>query len=258
MRSTSLRPDPAEYMRYVTSSDQGRRYKAVVLDQLDLRPGQTALDVGCGPGTDLGGLAAGVTSSGSVIGVDHDLKMVRAATGTTADLPQVEVRHGDAHHLPVASVTVDRIRVDRALQHMASPPDVVRELRRVCRGGGLVVLAEPDWATLAIDSDDLPTSSAFTRYTCDEVVRNASIGRQLARLGSTVGFDITAVHAVTSLFDDFTVADRILGLTRNSDAAVRSGHISDDAAQGWLHGLGRGPFLAAVTLFVVALSAPVD
>lgn len=255
---TALRPDPAEYMQYVTASDQGRRYKAVVLDQLDLRPGLTALDVGCGPGGDLGELAAAVTASGSVMGVDLDADMVRTATESTADLPQVEVLRGDAHNLPVATAGVDRIRVDRALQHMASPFDVLAELHRVCSAGGVAVLAEPDWATLAIDSADLATSAAFTRYTCEGVVRNACIGRQLARLGRSVGFEIGSVLAVSSVFDDFAVADRILGLTRNSEAAVRAEYLEGPAAQRWLQGLGEGPFIAAVTLFVVALWVPAD
>jgi SAM-dependent methyltransferase len=253
---TSLRPDPAEYMHYVTASDQGRRYKALVLDRLDLRPGLTALDVGCGPGADLGELAAAVTASGSVIGVDLDADMVREARVTAADVPHVEVRRGDAHHLPVATAAVDRIRVDRALQHMASPIDVLTELRRVCRAGGVAVLAEPDWATLAIDSADLATSAAFTRYTCEEVARNPCMGRQLARLGLSAGFEIGSVLAVSSVFDDFAVADRILGLTRNSAAAVRAEYADGVAVQRWLQGLGEGPFIAAVTLFVVALSAP--
>jgi SAM-dependent methyltransferase len=190
--------------------------------------------------------------------VDLDADIVRAATASTAHLPQVEVRRGDAHHLPVATAGVDRIRVDRALQHMASPVDVLAELRRVCRAGGVAVLAEPDWATLAIDSADLATSAAFTRYTCDEVVRNACIGRQLARLGRCAGFEIGSVLAVSSVFDDFAVADRVLGLTRNSAAAVRAEYIADAAAERWLQALGEGPFIAAVTLFVVALSVPAD
>ncbi|MDQ1631592.1 MAG: hypothetical protein QOC80_1564, partial [Frankiaceae bacterium] len=160
--------------------------------------------------------------------------------------------------LPVATAGVDRIRVDRALQHMAAPIDVMTELRRVCRPGGVAVLAEPDWATLAIDSADLATSAAFTRYTCDEIVRNACIGRQLARLGRSAGFEIGSVLAVSSVFDDFAVADRILGLTRNSATAVDAGYVGGAAAQRWLQGLGEGPFIAAVTLFVVALSMPAD
>jgi ubiquinone/menaquinone biosynthesis C-methylase UbiE len=252
----SRRPDPRQYMRYVASTDQGRHYKTLLLEELDLRPGQTALDVGCGPGTDLNDLAAGVTGSGSVLGVDNDPAMVREATVHTWCLPQVDIRLADAHHLPVPSATVDRIKVDRTLQHVASPVEVLRELRRVCRAGAVVVLAEPDWATLAIDSADLATSAAFTSYTCNEVVRNPSVGRQMARLGSSAGFEIDRVRVVSTLFDDFAVADLIFGMTRNSAAAVESGRLGAESAEQWLLGLQQGPFLAAVLLFVAVLSLP--
>jgi SAM-dependent methyltransferase len=252
----SRRPDPRAYMYVVAATDQGREYKQSVLADLDLHPGLTALDVGCGPGTDLRDLAASVTREGSVIGVDHDRQMVREAAARVSDLPQVDVRYGDAHHLPVQDAGVDRIKLDRVLQHVASPADVFRELRRVCRPGAVAVLAEPDWATLAIDADDLGASSAFTRYTCDEVVRNASIGRRLARLGSVAGFEVRSIRTSTPLFLDFEVADRLLGLTRNSPGAVQAGYLSGETADRWLTALRHGPFLATVVLFVVALAAP--
>jgi hypothetical protein len=80
----------------------------------------------------------------------------------------------------------------------------------------------------------------------------------MARLGRSAGFEIGSVLAVSSVFDDFAVADRILGLTRNSATAVDAGYVGGAAAQRWLQGLGEGPFIAAVTLFVVALSMPAD
>ncbi|MEU8868814.1 hypothetical protein [Streptomyces umbrinus] len=54
--STTLgapRPDPADYMLQAAASAVGRDYKQELMGLLDVQPGQTALDVGCGPGTDL-------------------------------------------------------------------------------------------------------------------------------------------------------------------------------------------------------------
>jgi hypothetical protein len=60
------------------------------------------------------------------------------------------------------------------------------------------------------------------------------------------------------VFAASSTADRILGLTRNSEAAVRAEYLDGPAAQRWLQGLGEGPFIAAVTVFVVALWVPAD
>ncbi|MFD7715256.1 hypothetical protein [Streptomyces sp. NPDC059814] len=51
------------------ASDAGRAYKQELLDLLDIQAGQIALDVGCGPGTDLPALAERVGDRGTVIGV---------------------------------------------------------------------------------------------------------------------------------------------------------------------------------------------
>ncbi|MGO4428012.1 helix-turn-helix transcriptional regulator, partial [Streptomyces sp. MCAF7] len=59
-------PDRIGYLDRLAGTDVGRSYKRLVLDALDIRPGQTVLDMGCGPGTDLAALAEAVTPSGAV------------------------------------------------------------------------------------------------------------------------------------------------------------------------------------------------
>ena len=168
----------------------------------------------------------------------------------------MEVTAGDAHALPVATDSVDRAHADRVLQHVADPGAVLRELARVVRPGAVVGLAEPDWATLAIAAEDLEASQAFTEHTVTMVVRNASVGRQLARLGAAAGFEVAGVRAFPSVFDDVEQADAILGLTRNTAAAVATGHLDQERSAAWLADLAWAPFTAVVTLFTVVLHAP--
>ncbi|MEK8145397.1 methyltransferase domain-containing protein [Streptomyces sp. M10(2022)] len=150
-----------------------------MLDELGIRPGQTALDLGCGPGTDLASLAQAVAETGTVIGIDHDPATVDVARERTADTPTVTVRLGDIHDLPLPDRTADRARTDRVLQHVADPAGALREFHRVLRPGGRLVMGEPDWDTLTIDHPDSDLSRAYTRYVTDKAVRNARIGRQL-------------------------------------------------------------------------------
>jgi ubiquinone/menaquinone biosynthesis C-methylase UbiE len=250
------RPNPIEYMTAVAVSEQGSAVRARVLAAMDLRPGQVVLDVGCGPGVNLADLAAAVTATGTVIGVDRDPAMVQEARRRTADCREViDIRLGDAHALPVENDSVDRARADRILQHVTDPAAAIREMRRVMRPGGLVSLSEPDWASLVIDASDLAASAAFASYTCAEVVRNASVARQLARLAGEAGFAVRSAEALTPPWRDFGQADRLLGLTRNSPRAVAHGYLEPDQAEKWLAELRRGPFLAAVMQFTVTAVA---
>jgi ubiquinone/menaquinone biosynthesis C-methylase UbiE len=249
--------DPIAYMGQMAASEYGRVFRERALAALDLRPGQVALDVGCGPGANLQDLSDGVTATGRVIAVDLDPAMAREARSRMAGDAAVGVLAGDGHALPLADGCVDRARLDRVLQHVCSPARVLAEIRRVARPGAVVALGEPDWATLAIDSPDLRTSADVTAFLCAHVVRNPSIGRELARLAAGAGFTVRSVHAHAALFGDFTAADQLIGLGRVTTRAVDGGFIDRDRAAHWLAALSESPFLAAVTFFSVAAGLPV-
>ena len=245
------RPDQTSYMLRAASEDAGRAYKQRLLDLLDLRPGHTVLDVGCGPGTDLPALAERVGAEGRVIGVDQDPAMLATARRRTAALSAVEIREADAHALPVGAGTVDRAKIDRVLMHVRSPADVLAQLHTATRPGALVGLVEPDWDTLAVDAEDLETSRAFTRYTTERVVRHATVGRRLARLAVKAGFRVETTFATTPVFTDFEQGDHTLGLGRNMQQAIAEGHIDRARGEAWFAGLASGTFYASFTLVTV-------
>ncbi|WFE25967.1 methyltransferase domain-containing protein [Solwaraspora sp. WMMD791] len=248
--------DQIAYLDQAASSDPGRRYKQQLLTALDLRPGHTVLDVGCGPGTDLPAMAVAVGGDGAVLGIDHDPEMVQQARHRTAAYPQVSVRSGDAHALPFDDASVDRARTDRVLQHLADPGQAVAELRRVVRPGGLVALADPDWDTLAIDAVDTATSRAYTRFIVSDVVRNADVGRRLGRLLADAGFEVVAVDATVAMFRDYREAEAVLRMPAVARHAWQSGVLDEASARSWLASLTDGPFLAVVMFFTAIGRVP--
>jgi SAM-dependent methyltransferase len=50
---------------------------------------------------------------------------------------------GDAHQIPLASESVDAVLIQAVLEHVLDPAQVVREIRRVLRPGGLVYAETP-------------------------------------------------------------------------------------------------------------------
>ncbi|MFF3851198.1 methyltransferase domain-containing protein [Streptomyces sp. NPDC002328] len=255
--STTLgasRPDQASYMLRAAASDAGRHYKQRLIDLLDLGPGHTALDVGCGPGSDLSALAERVGEGGTVIGVDRDPAMLARARERTAGLSQVEVREGDVHALPVDPGSVDRAKIDRVLMHVARPAEALAQVHLATRPGALVGLVEPDWDTLVVDAEDRETSRLFTRYTADEVVRHATVGRSLARMAHEAGFRVETVAATTPVFLDFEDADHTLGLGRTMRRAIDAGRVDPDRGRRWFATLADGPFFASFTLVTVVCS----
>ena len=103
--------------------------------------GLTVADIGTGTGI----LAAELAALGiAVIAVDHSPPMLdNARARLEADgVEGVELRLGEAGALPLADGEVDAAFAHMVLQHLASPADAVREMHRVVRPGGTVVLVD--------------------------------------------------------------------------------------------------------------------
>ena len=116
-------------------------YAAAVADAGIVDAG-VAVDVGCGTGRALPALRAAVGPEGTVIGVDLTPQMLSAArdSATAGDALLVLA---DARHLPLATASVDAVFAAGLLTHLPDSDAGLRELARVTRPGGLLVLFHP-------------------------------------------------------------------------------------------------------------------
>jgi SAM-dependent methyltransferase len=159
-----------------------QRYKRESLDLMQLKPGNTAIDVGCGLGADASAMAQIVGPSGRAVGIDSSQGFVDRATQRYASQgAYLRFMVADASTIPFEDATVDAIRVDRTLQHVADPNRIVAEMVRVLRPGGRIVCCEPDWGTYTVNTTDRFVGRAITdRWQQD--IRNSWIGRRLPSL----------------------------------------------------------------------------
>jgi SAM-dependent methyltransferase len=112
-----------------------------------LRPGLSVLDIGCGPGTITADLAARV-APGAVLAVDQvaDVLDVARAEVEGRTLSNVTFATADVHKLEFPDDAFDVVHAHQVLQHVADPVQALREMRRVCRPGGLVAARDADYA----------------------------------------------------------------------------------------------------------------
>lgn len=106
------------------------------------------LDLGCGPGTITADLAA-LVPQGSVIGIDAVESILTQARnlGESRGLTNLTFQTGDANSLQFEDNTFDIVFCHQLIQHVKDPVGVLREMKRVCKQGGLVAVREADYAS---------------------------------------------------------------------------------------------------------------
>lgn len=111
-----------------------------------LEKGQRILDVGCGPGSITADLARIVGPTGQVLGIDRSDDVIAMATDALAPHPHAEARVGDIYALDLDDDAFDVVHAHQVLQHLSDPVAALREMRRVCRPGGIVAVRDADYA----------------------------------------------------------------------------------------------------------------
>nr|MBA3524467.1 class I SAM-dependent methyltransferase [Geodermatophilaceae bacterium] len=107
---------------------------AQFLEASDARPGQRALDVGCGPGA-LTARLVGRLGLAAVSAVDPSAPFIAALADR---LPGVDVGLAAAEQLPFADDEFDLALAQLVVHFMADPVAGLQEMARVTRPGGVV------------------------------------------------------------------------------------------------------------------------
>jgi len=170
-----------------------RRILLQVLNQYlgESRAGERRiLDVGCGTGTMLGHLA----SYGKAEGVDID----EEAVGYCHERGLLDVRLGEATDLPFDDGTFDLVTALDVVEHLDDDVAALREMRRVLRPGGQLLMTVPAHRFMWGDQDEVNLHKR--RYVASEVRDRLT----------AAGFDVRRLTYINALMFPPIAAIRLL------------------------------------------------
>lgn len=231
---------------------------------LGIGKGDSVLDVGCGTGDDVRRMAEIVGVSGKAVGLDTSETMIAQARERSegTDLP-VEFVQGSAYELPFEDGSFDACRCERVLQHLDEPLAAIREMMRVVRPGGSVLILDPDFGTGVLDTSHPEIHERMRVF--GQTWREAQPGsgwrgRQLWGLAHQAGLEAVVVESLTVTITSYEAANAVAGLETRAAGAVNAGAVSQEEADAYLEDLrerdATDRFFTAITGFQVAGTVP--
>ena len=245
------------------------RFHARLVDLAGVKVGDSVLDLGCGMGRSLPALLA---RASEVVALDVNPSFLKTASATNeaavADGKLSIVEANAVEGLPFEDGRFDKVICQDMLECLPPKrqPDLIQEVFRVLRPGGVLLLGHHDYDGIVLHSkDESLTRRLVATYSTQTQEWMASadgaIGRKLPGLGARSSFSALELRLepLTSL--GLRGNAEVMRLCRNLMAAGQEEGVEADALSAWLASLyeleDEGAFFLSVPwVYLRAVKGP--
>jgi SAM-dependent methyltransferase len=257
--------DPQARVRYLDLAT--REFEKLIragIEGIGIQPGNRVLDVGCGAGDALLVMAELAGPTGRAVGLDISATMIaEARKRVPASDPRIEFVEHDLYDMPFANASFDAARCSRVLQHLDDPVRAIREMMRVTRPGGRIMVDDPDFGASMVDTDNPDILRRITDWWASWRFTQPGDpwrGRQLWKLCRQAGLTDLTVDGRVFWTCDLQVANQIARVLDRARDAYQAGAITLEEAEAWEEEMRRrareGLFFAAAPGFSVYGTVP--
>lgn len=213
-----------QYLKIV--ADVIRQFKRETYTRLNAKPGDTILDLGCGPGSDTIELASIVGDTGFVYGIDMDEEMIEIADNEAQKAgvsKNVIHQVGTIQNLPFNDNFFDSCRAERLFQVIPKNIDrnmLFSEIIRVLKPGGTLVLIDTDWGTTSIDFPDEELERRLVNFFATKMRPDGFAGRTFRRHfleNGLVDIAIENIVLVNKKIEETPFGDWMIGTALNEN-----------------------------------------
>lgn len=189
-----------EIERLTSNVDSHSKVMTEIFLNNGLHEAKKVLDVGCGTGAMID-MFAKLMPNTTFVGLDNSHHILAKAEENV--LPNTSFTRGEAALLPFEDNSFDFVYTRLVLMHNHIPERIIREMKRVCKPGGMIICVEVDDETMIFHpyssefSDLMRANIAYAAQNgCDRI-----IGRKLFSLYKAVNIQQVKVITQTSDYE---------------------------------------------------------
>lgn len=137
-------------MNSVISFQQHKKWREDTMSRMNVKKGSSSLDVCCGTADWTISMGEALGPTGRAVGLDFSQNMLNVGIDKTKEIPQIELLHGNAMELPFPDDTFDYVTIGFGLRNVPDYMQVLREIERVLKPGGMFVCLETSQSEMPI------------------------------------------------------------------------------------------------------------
>ena len=194
----------AEQERLERQADELAADSERLFDEIGVGEGWRAIEMGCGPRGALALLSKRVGATGKVVGIERSAEQVERARRHAADngLENVEVLEAAGRATGLRDSSFDLATARLVFANVPRPEEILAEMVRLVRPGGIVALHEPD-ATAQRTEPPLTEQGTLLQLLNDHAAANGidrSIGLRTPRMLRERGLADVHVHPLVHAY----------------------------------------------------------
>jgi ubiquinone/menaquinone biosynthesis C-methylase UbiE len=255
----SLQERLAEVLELRAKDTQQQAMLRAYMSEIELPPGASALEIGCGTGAVSRALVESLKLA--VTGLDPSPILVARARELGKHLPGLTFMQGDGRSLHLADATFDLVVFHTTLCHIPNPDVALREAYRVLRPDGWLAVFDGDYMTTTVAISDADPLQRLVDAMVANFVHDPWLTRRLPKMCESVGFRVQSLrsHGYTQTSEPtymLTLVDR------GAEVLMGAGSLTADDADALRKEARRraqaGEFFGHITFVSVIARKPND